>query len=76
MFFIRLETSDGGVCWINLNQISRATLSEDEAGTETIVVVFADGHVEDKLQIRGTDDVNREAICRLRRALNQHCEME
>lgn len=76
MSFVKLDTSDGDTRWINLSQLSRVTLGCDSDNTELLVAIFADGHVEDRLQIRGTDDLNREAICRFLRALNRQCEME
>ncbi len=76
MSFVKLEPSVGDTRWINLHQLSRVTLGEDESGTEVLIAVFADGHVEDRLQIRGTDEINREAICCFQRALNHHCVIE
>ena len=76
MAFVRLETSDRDTRWINLDQLSRVTLGTDRDDVEFIVAVFADGHLEDRLEIRGTDDTNVEAIRRLQRALNHKCETE
>lgn len=76
MFFVKLETSDDDTRWINLDQLSRVTLGKDELGIEVLTAVFADGHVEDRLQIRGTDEINVEAIRRFQRALNHHCATE
>jgi hypothetical protein len=74
MSFVRIETSDEDIRWINLSSISRVTIGKDETGVDLMVAVFADGDVDDALTIRGTDDVNNEAILEIERALNQHCE--
>ncbi|MCP4782822.1 MAG: hypothetical protein GY903_15320 [Fuerstiella sp.] len=74
MSFVKIETSDEDTRWINLDSISRVTIGKDEAGVELMVAVFADGDVNDALTLRGTDDVNKEAILEIERALNQHCE--
>lgn len=74
MSFVRIETSDRDTRWINLDLVSRVTLGTDEAGTEVLVAMFADGDVGDSLKIRGTDEMNKAAILEFERALNQHCE--
>ncbi len=70
MHFVKVETSDEDVCWINLDLVSRVTIGKDEAGVDTLVATFADGHVRDSLKIRGTDEVNQQAILELERQLN------
>ncbi len=74
MSFVKIETSDEDTRWINLNSISRVTIGKDETGVDLMIAVFADGDVDDALTIRGTDEVNKEAILEIERALNQHCE--
>lgn len=74
MSFVKIETSDQDTRWINLELISRVTIGKDESGVELLVAVFADGDAGDSLRIRGTDDVNKEAILKFERALNHHCE--
>ncbi len=76
MTFVRLETSDEDIRWVNLAQISRVTIGRDEAGTDVLVAVFADGHVSDCLRIRGGDEVNQQAIRLFERALNHHCSLD
>ena len=74
MSFVKIETSDEDTRWINLDLISRVTIGRDESGVELLVAVFADGDAGDSLRIRGTDDINKEAILEIERALNHHCE--
>lgn len=70
MHFIKMITSDNETRWINLDQVSRVTLTED-AGSMLLVLMFADGDPENCLKIRGSDKVNRVAIDTLTLALNE-----
>ena len=74
MHFVKLETSDDDRRWINLHQVSRVTSGIDESGVEVLVAIFADGDVNDSLKICGTEEINRQAIVKLERELNHHCE--
>lgn len=74
MHFVKLETSDDDQRWINLNQVSRVTIGIDESGVEVLVAIFADGDVNDSLKIRGTDEINKQAIVKLERELNHRCQ--
>ncbi len=74
MAYIKVETSDAHRIWVNLNQISRATIGEDESGVETLTAIFTDGDAGNSLRIRGTDDINKQAITSIERALNHHIE--
>lgn len=72
MRFVKLETSDEDSRWINLHQVSRVTVGTDASGINVLVAIFADGDLDNSLTIRGTDEVNRQAITKLERELN-HC---
>ena len=74
MSFLEIQTSDEDTRWINLRLISCVTIGQDEMGVKVLFAAFADGDVSDGLTIRGTDDINKEAILEIERALNQHCE--
>ena len=74
MHFVKLETSDDDQRWINLNQVSRVTIGTDDSGIEVLVAIFADGDVNDSLKIRGTDEVNKQAIIKLEREWNHRSE--
>lgn len=74
MHFVKLQTSDEDCRWINLHQVSRATIGTDESGVEVLVAVFADGDLDNSLIIRGTDEVNKQAIVKLERELNHRSE--
>lgn len=74
MHFVKLETSDDDLRWINLNQVSRVTIGTDESGIQVLVAIFADGNLSDSLKIRGTDEINKQAIIKLERELNHRSE--
>ena len=72
MQFVQVETSDNDRRWINLHQLSRVTIGEDESSQQLLVAVFADGDIGNSLRIVGHTDLNREAIRQFERALNDH----
>ncbi|HIE96517.1 MAG TPA: hypothetical protein EYG03_22010 [Planctomycetes bacterium] len=74
MSFLGIETSDDESLGINLRLINRVTIEQDEMGVMFLFAAFADGDTNNALTIRGTDDVNKEAILEIERVLNQHCE--
>ena len=64
MHFVKLDTSDHACHWVNLYQVSRVTIGTDESGVDVLVAVFSDGDLQNSLTIRGTDEVNRQAIAK------------
>ncbi|MHC4995702.1 MAG: hypothetical protein ACYTGQ_11675 [Planctomycetota bacterium] len=62
MEFVKITTSDIETRWLNLRQISRVTLTQDEQGNQLLVVIFQDHSPEMTIQIHGSDDMNRHAI--------------
>ncbi len=60
--YIKLETSDGEVRWINLDRVRRVTLAEETSGEPLLVIVFDDGGANDEVRIHGSDDKNRQVI--------------
>ena len=72
MHFVKVETSDEDLRWINLDLVSRVTIGKDESGVEMLVAFFADGDPQGSRTIRGTDEVNQAAILKFERELN-HC---
>jgi hypothetical protein len=71
MKFIKLETSDGEIRWINLDMVSRVTLVKEPEGThELMVIIFADAATDARVQIRSDSEANQHAIARLREKLD------
>jgi hypothetical protein len=63
MHFIKFTTSDAETRWINLEQVCRFTLATDTARNYPVLaIVFADGSLEEKLVINGSNDQNRKVI--------------
>ena len=60
--YIKLETSDGEVRWINLDRVRRVTLAEETVGESLLVIVFDEGDASDEVRIHGSDDKNRQVI--------------
>jgi hypothetical protein len=60
--YIKLETSDGEVRWINLDRVRRVTLAEETVGGPLMVIVFDEGDASDEVRIHGSDDQNRQVI--------------
>jgi len=70
MRYIRIET-DEETRWINLEQVTRATLARHgSAGTEMLVLYFASSMDECTLKIDGTSKKNAAAIKVLAAALD------
>jgi hypothetical protein len=76
MHYIKLETSDQDVRWINLEQVSRVTVGQEASGVPFAAVVFSDGNLEECLKIHGTEDVDRRAINKLTAVLDHVSEGE
>jgi len=70
MHFLKVDTSDQVVRWINFEQVSRVTLGLESPGVPIVAIVFASGDTEEALKIRGTDDTNRKAIEKITEALD------
>ncbi|MEM7227717.1 MAG: hypothetical protein AAF432_02775 [Planctomycetota bacterium] len=72
MKYVRVETDDQEVRWINLSQISRVTMATSATTDDPLLVVFfADGQAETKFEIDGHSDLNRSAINRVTTVLDR-----
>lgn len=69
--YVKLCTSDGETRWVNLAQVSRVTMASVSADEPLLVVFFADADPESKLEIRGSDEANRQAIANLTARLDE-----
>ncbi len=63
MHYVKIQTSDDETRWINLNQVCRFTLAKDDVrGFPVLAIVFADGSLDAKLVINGSNEIDRKAI--------------
>lgn len=70
MRFVRIDTDDHDTRWVNLQQISRVTVGNDESNHPFLIAMFSDGSVDNGLKIVGRSETNRTAIKALETALN------
>lgn len=71
MQYVRIDTDDGEVRWINLDQISRVTLAKEApTGNPILVITFADTSPQARLTIQATSDANRKAIDKITSAVD------